>query len=167
MHVLYVYRHAKASRDDPTLEDHARPLTDRGAADAEHMAKNAKQLGIKPQLIWCSTAKRARQTLDPMLPELKKATVEHVDWLYDAGPDEIIRELCDVDDSVDSVMVVGHNPTFQELAVELAAGGDRLAALREKMATGSIAVIELPDSWAKVKPQSGQLAAYIEPKQLK
>jgi len=167
LRVLYVYRHAKSSRADLTLQDHARPLNDRGRRESALMAEHAKQIGLSVDLVWSSSSLRARQTLEPMLPVLAKSKIGYEDWLYSADTDDIIEHLRAVPAGVGSVMLVGHNPTLQELVLELAVEGKALARVGEKLATGSLAMLELPiDDWADVRRHAANLSHYIEPKQL-
>jgi phosphohistidine phosphatase len=61
--ILYVLRHAKSSWDEPTLRDHDRPLSDRGYQSVKLMAKYVAEHRIEPDLVICSSATRAQQTL--------------------------------------------------------------------------------------------------------
>lgn len=71
MKTLHLLRHAKSSRKDPALDDQVRPLSKRGRTAAEAMAKYMERATIAPDIVLCSTAVRARQTLDPIAKEIK------------------------------------------------------------------------------------------------
>src|SRR5437868_8884110 len=67
---LYLMRHAKSSWDDPGVDDHDRPLAPRGKQAMKLMARRLRKEGVHPDLVLCSSAKRARQTLERILPSL-------------------------------------------------------------------------------------------------
>src|SRR5438105_1351672 len=70
---LYLLRHAKSSWDDPDLDDHDRPLAKRGVRAAGAIARHIWREGIQPALVLCSSARRARQTLDLIAPAIGDA----------------------------------------------------------------------------------------------
>src|SRR5579871_6075483 len=61
---LLILRHAKAVRDDAEQADFQRPLAPRGEKDAPGIGKALRERGVLPDLIFCSPAKRARQTME-------------------------------------------------------------------------------------------------------
>ena len=114
-------RHAKAVADSPDGDDHSRPLTKRGRRQAEaagHFLADARAAGTDvPQLVLSSSAARALQTAEIVLAAAgSEVTLEVESGLYRADVDDVIECLRRVEDEVSSVMVVGHNPTFAELA---------------------------------------------------
>lgn len=128
---LYVLRHAKSSWAAPGLTDHERPLNARGERAAALVGAWLAQRGIAPDLVLCSTARRALQTLEgirPWLPDAIAVSIE--DDLYLAAPERWIERLRAVDDAVDTVLLVGHNPGLEELVQALADGGDADALRR-------------------------------------
>ena len=126
--LLYLLRHAKSSWDDPELEDIERPLAPRGRKAARALAVHLDDQGISPGLVLCSPARRTRDTIDLVRSGLPPGTkVRTEDRLYGAGPADLIKMLRRLSDALPSVMVVGHNPTMQELAVTLAGEGPALA----------------------------------------
>src|SRR5882724_5824752 len=130
--VLYLLRHAKSSWDDPALDDFDRPLAPRGRKAARALAVHMDHKGISPGLVLCSPARRTRDTFDLVragLPPATKVRIE--DQLYGADPADVLRILGRLAGDLASVMVVGHNPTMQKLALALAApesGLERLTA---------------------------------------
>src|SRR3954468_4693715 len=118
---LYLLRHAKSSWDEPGLADRDRPLAPRGRKAARLIAEHMRREGIAPELVLCSPARRAHQTLDAILPALgDKATVMVEPELYGASEPELIERLRRLADSVGSAMLIGHNPGIQGLALTLA-----------------------------------------------
>ena len=111
MLTLSLLRHAKSSWDDASLEDFDRPLAERGKAAAQRMGAYMAAQGIAPELILCSTAVRARQTLDLVLPHLSVApTVVHEAALYLAAASVLLARVRKIDAKVGHVMLIGHDP---------------------------------------------------------
>ncbi|MET1010471.1 MAG: histidine phosphatase family protein, partial [Gaiellaceae bacterium] len=96
---LHILRHAKSSWDDEGLPDHERPLAPRGEKAAARIADHVRSGSVAPDLVLCSTAVRARQTLAALLPVLP-GDVEILleDDLYGASLDSLIERLREVDD---------------------------------------------------------------------
>ena len=118
MKTLYLLRHAKSSWDDTSLPDRDRPLEARGVRDAAKMGKRWSPLYGKPDLIVSSPAVRALATAkvvaEGLKYKLKNITVN--DRLYAATVDALITVIEALDDKLQRVMLVGHNPGFTELA---------------------------------------------------
>jgi len=170
MLTLSLLRHAKSSRSYDRLKDIDRPLNGRGERDAPRMGAFLARQRLVPDLILCSPAVRTRQTLDLVLPRLKASPeIVYVDVLYPGSPPAMLKRLRQVAGKVPHVMIIGHNPGLQALALSLAAKGDATAleALAEKLPTAGLAVIELDaPSWAKAKPGAGRLRLFMGPKRL-
>jgi phosphohistidine phosphatase len=169
MRTLYLLRHAKSSWADPTLPDFERPLSPRGRRAAKRIAKHLLRAGIQPELVLCSPATRARETLELIQPASgDSSTVELDDALYGASADDLLQRIRTVDDAVPSLMVIGHNPGLQELALLLASGGAELQRLEAKFPTAALATLTFETSaWSRVTPAGAALAAYVVPKHLR
>lgn len=167
---LYLLRHAKSSWDDAARDDHDRDLSPRGRLAVERMGEYCSAEGIVPALVLCSTARRARETLARLVPHLAATgRIEFEQGLYLASANEMLRRLRRIEDSVPSVMLVGHNPGMQELAVNLCGGGDvdTLARLRSKYPTGALAEIALAAShWREADIDNGTLVRFVAPRDL-
>jgi phosphohistidine phosphatase len=170
MLTLSLLRHAKSSWDDASLQDFDRPLAKRGQSAAPRMGKYMVEQGLAPQLILCSPAVRARQTLELVLPHLSGGpTVVYEDGFYLAAPMVLLKRLRKIEGQIEHVMIVGHDPGMQGLGVALAGDGeaDRLQALAAKFPTAGLAVIRFKGkSWAKVGRGSGRLELFMTPKLL-
>ena len=165
--VLYLVRHAKSSWDDPGLLDRERPLAPRGQRAAKRIAEHCARLGIQPELVLCSSALRTRETLELVRPALGVAAeVRLEDELYAASSDELLERIRLVPEAVSSVMLIGHNPGMQNLALVLAAGGEGLEELEVKFPTGALATLTFGAAWSELAPGGATLAAYVVPKQL-
>lgn len=165
---LWLLRHAKSSWDDPGLEDEDRPLAPRGERAADRMRDHLEVEDINPELVLCSSALRARQTLATVLPGLGtalKVRIEPALYTFDAAV--LLDRLSRVSADVTSVLLVGHNPAMQELAVRVADRGDRLADLSRKYPTAGLAEIVFHSgSWDALADRPGELARFVMPKEL-
>jgi phosphohistidine phosphatase len=120
MKTLYLFRHAKSSWKNESLADHDRPLNKRGQNDAQSMGRLMKKLGIVPDLILCSSAVRARETVRLATENCDyTGEIQIRDDLYAFKPDPFLDALAQLDDRFSSVMLVGHNPAMEELVAGL------------------------------------------------
>ena len=93
MRRLYLLRHAKSAWDDPALRDRDRPLAPRGRKAAKRVARWANKHGVRPQLVVCSSAVRAQQTLQLVLPGLGEPDVLVEVTLYAAGAETLLTRI--------------------------------------------------------------------------
>jgi phosphohistidine phosphatase len=172
---LHLLRHAKADPaddDDSTQEDHARPLAKRGWKAAESLAEHLTAADFKVDRVYCSTAARARQTLEPLRPLLAGTPIAFRDTLYLTEPQTLLEFLRSLPDTIGSVMLIGHNPTFHYMAVMLASKadkdhGDALKLLKQKFPTGALCSIECDITrWSQLGPRNGTLVGFMRPKDL-
>ncbi|MFK8012211.1 MAG: histidine phosphatase family protein [Marinicellaceae bacterium] len=121
MKYLLIMRHAKSSWKDASLSDHDRPLNKRGKRTAPIMAQRLSRKSIQPQHIISSTAKRAWDTACIVTNAIEYPTkkIESRRKLFHAWPDEILKITSDCDDSINQLMLVGHNPGMTMLANQL------------------------------------------------
>jgi phosphohistidine phosphatase len=161
---LYLLRHAKSSWSEPSLADEERPLAPRGQKAAKKLAKELRRRKIRPELVLCSSSRRTQETLELIAGALGKPTIEVEEGLYGAGADTLLARIRMADASVDSLLVIAHNPGLQDLAVTLAPDDERLA---EKFPTGALAEFELDaESWAELARTKLRLTAYVLPREL-
>lgn len=161
---LLVMRHAKSSWADESLSDHDRPLNKRGLDNAPRMAQLLVEWELQPDLIICSTAKRARMTAQ-IVAEIvgsDKLPVESTEEFYLAPPSTYLESLQRIADSFQRPMVVGHNPGLEGLVASFT-GHD------EFMATAAIAHIRFDlDNWQALqfRSSSNTLVAVHRPKEV-
>jgi phosphohistidine phosphatase len=165
---LYLLRHAKSSWKDRSLADRERPLAGRGRRAAKAIAAHLEAEGVRPELVLCSPARRARETLDRVQAAFgEEVDVLYEDALYGATEAGLLARLRVLPRQVGSVMVIGHNPGLWELALALSSEGAELAQLREKYPTAALATIDLPaDGWSALERGGGDLVAYVRPRDL-
>ena len=121
MKTLFLVRHAKSSRDDPSLPDRDRPLDDRGKQDAPRMGNRLVKRDVKPDLLISSPALRALTTAQLIAEEVgyKRKDIVVDNRLYASSPDDLLAVIRALDKKLDRVMLVGHNPEFTDLAHRL------------------------------------------------
>ncbi|MFT4050014.1 MAG: histidine phosphatase family protein [Solirubrobacterales bacterium] len=168
MRRLYLLRHAKASWELAGDLDYGRGLTERGFADCELMRGPIKKLPAAPELVLCSGARRARETLDGVAPALPKDTrIEYDDRIYQASVERLIKVLREVPSETGAVLMVGHNPSMHDVAVELAADGPELDGMAGSFPKAALAVLEFEDPWTELASDSAELTQFIRPKTLR
>lgn len=170
MLTLSLLRHAKSSSDRARIRDIERPLAPRGERTAPLMGRFIAEHHLEPDLILCSTSKRTRQTLDLILPKLTtRPEVAYDDDLYLAEPEGMLQVLRARSGTRKRVMIIGHNPGLQALALILSGAGRTadLKAIRAKFATAGLAVLNFtaPD-WSGATPGAGILRLYMAPRRL-
>ncbi|MEO8926607.1 MAG: histidine phosphatase family protein [Caulobacteraceae bacterium] len=133
MRRLILFRHAKAEPRAPGGEDIDRALTPRGERDAALMGGVLARAGLAPDLALVSPALRAAETWRWAREAFAGFAVQVRDGLYNATPEEVAAELDLGTAGADTVIVVGHNPSLQELAVSLLIDGDGSAGDIERV----------------------------------
>ena len=168
MRHLWLLRHAKSAWDDPSLADVDRPLAARGIAAAAAMAVYLATSEVRPQLVLCSGGLRARQTIAAVLPSVGSDLEVRIEpELYTFDDDVLLRRLRRVSDEVRAVLLVGHNPAFQDLALEVSGSGAARDRVAEKLPTCALVTIELPEApWASLSPGDGALTGLVTPRDL-
>jgi phosphohistidine phosphatase len=161
---LFLLRHAKAAWALPGMRDFDRPLDAAGLADAEATGISMQAHGYIPELTLCSNAVRARQTLEGIAANADTGRVLYFDDLYreDAsGYLSIIRKS----GNVGTLMVIGHNPMMEDLALALAPQGDEdaRATLHAGFPTSGLAVLRFPGNLSEAVPGTGYLEAILMP----
>jgi phosphohistidine phosphatase len=166
---LWLLRHAKSSWDEPDLPDRRRSLAPRGERAVAALARHLRATAVAPGLVLCSPARRAVQTWEGVAPGVPPGTPVTIDEaIYGAESDELLARLREVPAPIASVLLIGHNPEVQELAVDLVGSGD--GGLRERLVakfpTGALATLEVPGDWRDLAWGSATLLAFVVPREL-
>lgn len=152
---LILLRHGKSAYPDE-VDDHERPLSPRGRREAGLAGRWIR--GNLPPIdaVLCSTATRTRKTLAEATID---APVEFRDSLYATTPATLLREIRAVDDTVHTLLVVGHEPTLSTTALALATDHDNDAArqIAEKFPTSALAVLTVRGDWSELEPGRAEL----------
>lgn len=163
MKTLLLMRHAKSSWKDSKLADHERPLKKRGYKDAINIAKVLKKKDLIPDMIISSSAIRAVETAKSVIEKTNYSGEFIVqDVLYMAEPATYVEKISLTPDTVNRLLVIGHNPGLESLVQIL---GDKI----DSMPSGALAVIVLPiQNWAELTIETeGELSRMLRPEELR
>lgn len=157
-HILLM-RHAKSDWSDSTLTDHQRVLNKRGKRDAPVMARRISEQNILPDMMLVSDAARTRETWELVTQQLRNIPTKFDPDLYLASPDTIIQKLKEVDNMIDNVLVLGHNPGITEAFYQL--GNIRI----DNVPTAGIGCIRLDtDKFGDIEVCKKELVYFTYPK---
>ncbi len=161
---LLLLRHAKSGY--PTgVTDHDRPLAPRGIREAGLAGDWLRANTPAVNEVLCSTATRARETLERAGID---APVRYSERLYGATPAIMIDEIGRTADAVSTLLVVGHEPTLSGLALTLAdedgSDGAVVERISTKFPTSAIAVLTVACAWSALKPGGAALVGFEVPR---
>ncbi len=133
-------------------------------------------LGLQPDIILVSTARRTLETLEHLDPWDETPLIEPMDSLYLAEVPQIFAVLRDVAETARSVMVIGHNPGLHDVALALvgtevladpaAAHQTPLRPLTQGFPTGALAEFVVPGHWSQIGPGAARLVRFLTPRDL-
>jgi phosphohistidine phosphatase len=172
MRQLLLLRHAKSSWDDASSPDRDRPLNPRGRRSAAAMRQAMRDLGLIPDLVLVSTARRTQETLEVLEPWDDAPLIEPMDSLYLANPTQLMAALHGVAETVRSVLLIGHNPGLHDLAISLAgprvmaSGAEAARGLAAGFPTGALAEFVIAGSWWDLREGGGRLVRFLTPRML-
>lgn len=166
MKQLTLIRHAKSSWDDPHADDLDRALNKRGKRDAPRMGTWLAQQNLQPDQVWCSNAKRTRETLS-RLRETWPLSDERIHYradMYLCNANEILKNLVALPEDINDLVLIGHNPSLADLY-------NRLAQQPcQKFVTCAIGRLAIPiQRWAdlpRLHQQSAEVVFFQYPKNL-
>lgn len=165
---LHLLRHAKSSWDDRGLRDRDRPLAPRGQRATRRIASWAQKHDVRPQLVVSSSAVRARETLQGVLPGLGEPEIWIEVALYAASAETLLERVHALPDEAEEAMLVGHNPGLGDLLLLLAEPGELRERAEAKVPTGALATLEADiERWAELEPGSARIMSFVVPRQLK
>ena len=169
MKLLTLFRHGKSDWETGIENDFDRPLKERGRRDTPMMGKFLAAIDATPDLIVSSPAVRASQTAELLAPAA--GYMGQIRWeesIYAASAGELMSLLRQLPDEAGHVLLVGHNPGFEDLAARLIGGDAYGMASGLRLPTAAAAHIGLGvESWNAVQTNSGQLIWLVNPRILK
>jgi phosphohistidine phosphatase len=168
MRRLLLLRHAKAAWPSGTM-DLDRPLSRRGREAAARMGEYLKDEDLMPDLVLLSPARRTQETWELVRPAIAEVESRQDGRIYEAPVARLLGVLQEVPAEAQTVLMIGHNPGFEDLAALLAGEGDQdgMARLGQKYPTAALAVIRFPqESWAGIRRGTGCLERFVTPKSL-
>lgn len=138
-------RHAKSSWKYADLADHQRPLNKRGKRDSLRMGQFINDQGLTPEVIFCSTARRAKQTVHGLLDSwCFDGEIIYCEALYQADIQTYFEQLQSLGNAINLAMIVGHNPEMSQFLADV-------CQAYEHLTTASIARVgfDIP-TWEKL-----------------
>ncbi|TVQ49603.1 MAG: histidine phosphatase family protein [Saprospirales bacterium] len=162
MKKLIVIRHAKSSWSNSQLLDINRPLNNRGQRDAPLMAKLISRECEAPEIILCSSSKRTKQTVKYFSDEwgLENEKIQYMDALYHASTDQLMYHIRRIEENLESVALVGHNPGLTYLVDQLVRGNTP-----DNIPTSGVAILQSEsDFWSSFDAAKVSLIKYFYPK---
>jgi phosphohistidine phosphatase len=161
MKTLLLLRHAKSDWENASLRDFDRPLAARGERDAPRIGKALRKRGPVPDLIISSPAARAKGTIEAVAKAAKlNPEIRFEEVVYGASSPELIKLIRGLPDQKSCVLLVGHNPGFEDVC-------GRLTGSQQRMPTAALAHIEFQiDRWEDIDDGDGKLIWLLTPKQL-
>ena len=158
---LILLRHAKSSWDDPSLADRDRPLNKRGRSSAKAIGNWLRDMSITPDLILCSDAARARETLKYLKID---AEVRIMPELYMASPETMLEALQKADGAC--VMLIGHSPGIADFAQRLVTIPPPHGRFAD-YPTGATLVVDIPMvDWTAGHFGTARVVNFITPREL-
>ncbi len=170
MKTLLLMRHVKSSRDDPKLDDFERPLAPRGIEAALLMRPAIACRNWLPQKAQVSPAIRTRETWRLITAEWTiRPEADFTEALYEATAGTILAQIRGVEEAVETLMVLGHNPGLEDLARQLCnkKSADKPSkAMHRKFPTGALARFECQGGWADLSYGQATLTHFLRPTDL-
>jgi phosphohistidine phosphatase len=167
---IYILRHAKAETGASYQDDHERKLSQRGCDAARAIGYYLARQSIRPDMVICSTATRARETWDCVLETYSRdVQVEYSDRLYLASANETMQLMAQTPETISRLLLVGHNPGLHQFCLKLAQAGaaSLLDTLAIKFPTCAFATIALGrTSWRDIAQTKGELKGFVTPSML-
>lgn len=157
MKTLYIMRHTQKDASNPEEFDYDIELSQKGKDDAKTMGQKLKEKDVKPDLIVSSPAIRTRQTSDIVAKELAyRKNIMYNEVIYQAFLNELVESITYTFDSVDTLMIVGHNPSLTALSLNF--GGPK-----EELKMGSVVRIDFNcDSWTSIDKTNSKFVDLFE-----
>ncbi len=169
---LHLLRHAKAADQESSESDADRPLADRGVAACEAISKHLATTDFSVERVFCSPARRTKETYSLIKGSLGDAKVSFREKLYLISASDLLEMIAEVPDKLTSIMVIGHNPGLHMTALRLTrcateGAATDLDALMKKFPTGALCSLKFEaECWSDVVRDSGTLTSFIRPRDL-
>jgi phosphohistidine phosphatase len=159
---VFFTRHGKSSWDNLYLDDHSRSLKDRGRKDARLIAGHLKDIAPIPEVIYSSSAVRAKETAEIFQEVLGIPFIQFFRDLYHAGPIRILEFLGHIEVDYSTVMLFGHNPGYTELINRYSMD------FIDNVPTSATFLIDFDtDDWSEIQNCRSTLAGFWRPKDFK
>lgn len=160
---LLIWRHAKSDWSNEDISDKERALSERGRRNAKKMADWLAAQDLLPDVILCSTAKRAQQTLNRLCKDCD-VQIFNLDSLYLASLSTLLAELTKIEGK--RILLIGHNPGLQNLIDYLRDLPVEQSSQVKLLPTAAIAQFIMPADWSQLERGDGKLVGITRPKDL-
>ena len=173
MKTIYLLRHAKSGWSDTNSDDFNRPLNEQGQQNAVQIGHHIAGQKIHPDLILCSAATRAQETLSyirPFFPDTQAIQIEEP--LYLAASETLLKYLMGLEDGVNSVLIIAHNPGLHELTINLAGRenigtSQLLNQVMQRFPSGAITTVKNDSNqWMNLNQSESTLIDFVCPSDL-
>jgi len=169
MKTLLLMRHAKSSWDDLFCPDFERPLSKRGHAAAARMGEWLVENNLSPDAILLSAATRVQQTWGHVQASFSSPpTGMPLKNLYMTNPDYLLAHIRNSKKSVQTLLVINHDPTLSTLTAELSSEplSPNCARALQKFPSGAIARFDTDGKWTTLSQSTVQFTDFVKPKDL-
>ncbi len=168
MKILTLLRHAKSAWDDPVARDFDRPLNARGRRAAQTIGREMRAQGLVFDQVIASPAVRVVETLRDVEQGYGRGLEPSFDKrIYLASTDLLLEVIHGASEEAERLLIVGHNPGLEKLALLLTSGGELRAEIAVKYPTATLAQIELPiERWSDIAEGAGTVSRFIRPRDL-
>ncbi|MBE0492775.1 MAG: histidine phosphatase family protein [Thiomicrospira sp.] len=160
---LLIWRHAKSDWSNEHISDKDRALSERGRRNAKKMASWLETQELLPDVILCSTAKRAQQTLNRLCKDCDIQTL-NLDSLYLADLSTLLAELAKVEGK--RILLIGHNPGLEKLIDYLHTLPSEQSSQIKLLPTAAIAHFVMPADWSNLERGDGKMVSITRPKDI-
>ena len=159
MKKLYILRHTQKANEESSQDDYDRELSEEGINDAKSIAENFAMKNLPIDLIVASPARRTKVSAEIFADALKyNKSIMFNEVLYMAFVNELLETISYTFDTVDTMLLVGHNPSLTALAITL-------VDFKEKIQMGGVMEIDFDcDSWIDISKENAKLISYEIPK---
>jgi phosphohistidine phosphatase len=158
-------RHGEAVSRAGGQQDHERALSVRGRLDAEFIGGSPKDGACEPQLVLCSSARRAIETLAAIRQFVPATAAERIERdLYLASAEALLERVRAVEDEYASILLIGHNPGIGRLAYELSHPVEtpEFDRLSRSFPTAALVTLRFDtDRWAEIGPGRAHLESFM------
>ena len=170
MRRLYLMRHGKAEAGMPPGGDRDRALIEKGRRTSHRIGAFCRDQDHPPTLALCSPSRRTMETYEFFCEGLRESVLRRVvDDLYMGGPETLLHAVMQADDRHDALLLIGHNPGLQSLAIALGrrGPGPAFARLSARFPPAALAIFETGvDRWAAFTSKSARLVRFTTAKEL-